>query len=94
MYTGSFSISTSLQDTSKFTFLKFIYEFCLYSLFQTSGATDFEYFEIGGDSYLAVSNSVGPIKNGNFNFETTSFIYKANKAIRQFEVFQEIPTYG
>ena len=88
---GNLSIS---KFTGTFASSKLIYEFCLYFSFQTSGATDFEYFEIGGESYLAVSNSVGPIKNGNFNFETTSIIYKANKAIRQFEVFQEIPTFG
>lgn len=61
---------------------------------QTSGATDFEYFEINGDSYLAVAHSVGPIRNGKFDFETTSVIYKANRAAKEFQVFQEIPTYG
>lgn len=66
------------------------------SCLQTSGATDFEYFELDGDSYLAVANGVSSLESNNTQerHTTTSAIYKANKVKREFELFQQIPTYG
>ncbi|KAF6018963.1 tspear [Bugula neritina] len=62
----------------------------------TSGATDFEHFEIDGESYLAVANSIKSVQldNQNGRHSTVSVIYKANKFTQRFDVFQEISTYG
>jgi len=53
----------------------------------TKGAMDWEYFEMGGDSFLAVANfNTGP------SFITESVIYRFSKEDAAFKVFQEITT--
>lgn len=63
---------------------------------QTNGATDWEVFNIGGATYMAVANAYN---YGPQNFAktkthyTNSTIYKLNIEKRVFERFQSLPTY-
>jgi len=72
----------------------------------TIGATDWEYFEINGDCYLVVANTVAYTKQTstptqlssllnptNSNEAIHSTIYKLDKAQLQFKLYQEIKTF-
>jgi len=55
----------------------------------TDGASDWESFTIGTDTYLVVSN----LKN-NSTYSINSVIYKWNTGTSQFDFFENIPTVG
>ena len=65
-------------------------------LVQTTGATDWESFRIQDDYFLAVANAYnfGPhLSDTRGLYYTNSTIYRLNKLLKTFEVYQQIVTY-
>lgn len=65
-------------------------------MLQTNGATDWEFFTIGDEVFLAVANAYnyGPQNYLDVdNYATNSTIYRLNQSKRVFEKYQSIPTY-
>ena len=63
----------------------------------TIGATDWEFFQIKGDSYLAVANSFNHRPESPLDekqHEVDSVIYKFDKSSGQFGFFQSLTTYS
>ena len=63
---------------------------------QTVGATDWEFFKVDNDFFLVVSNAFnyGPDVDPEADpYKTNSTIYRLNKTLKTFEVYQNIVTY-
>ncbi|ELU02095.1 hypothetical protein CAPTEDRAFT_42858, partial [Capitella teleta] len=62
----------------------------------TTGATDFEAFSIDDDYFVAVANSddfgLSTLDSVAERYQVNSTIYRLNKIIKQFEVYQQIET--
>jgi hypothetical protein len=64
-------------------------KFDLFQPIPTNGATDWESFTIGSDTFLAVANCYN---NSTYNINSKIYIWNGNE--NEFELFQSIPTQG
>jgi YVTN family beta-propeller protein len=83
---GNFDIDSKIYkwDVGTEIFLEF-------QIIPTSGARDWEFFEIGGERYLAVANAQSG-GGGTLEVNIDSKVYKWNEALSRFVEFQSIRT--
>ena len=63
----------------------------LLTLFQTIGATDFEFFTIDGHYFMVVANAFD-FTDTSQSYVTKSTVYSLNLFYKKFEIYQEIIT--
>ena len=63
----------------------------LLTLFQTIGATDFEFFTIDGHYFMVVANAFD-FTDTSQSYVTKSTVYSLNLFYKRFEIYQEIIT--
>lgn len=65
----------------------------MFSSLQTSGATDWESFEVDGRFFLVVANSQKVWQHGPSLYNINSTVYELNTLTRTFIPFQDILTH-